>query len=208
MQVVVARDVAGAARTGTHCPQRLFHRRQDSRMLPHAEIVVGAPDSDLGADAMVKGTRKAAAASLEISKDAVTPLGAQRAEALFEEAFVVHYRHGHPDQRILTDPQRPATRTTCRGGGAISLVCTYRSHAPAAATGKTANTSRWWNRSRPCRRHIPAAPPPEPHRANSQKYRNRSRPASERRPHRDARRVDKSRRARAPNSRPVLRAAG
>jgi hypothetical protein len=37
-------------------------------VLAHAEIVVRAPDGDLGADPVIKGARKAAAASLEIGK--------------------------------------------------------------------------------------------------------------------------------------------
>jgi len=39
---------------------------------------------------MIKGARKPAAAPLEIGEDAVPPLGAQRLQALFEEAVVVH----------------------------------------------------------------------------------------------------------------------
>ena len=59
-------------------------------MLAHAEIVVRAPHRHLGADAVVKGARKAAAAPLEIGEGAVPPLGAQRIEALFEDALVIH----------------------------------------------------------------------------------------------------------------------
>jgi len=47
-------------------------------VLTHAEIVVRAPYGDLGADAVIEGARKAAAAPLEIGKDAIPPLGAQR----------------------------------------------------------------------------------------------------------------------------------
>jgi len=59
-------------------------------VLPHAEIVVRAPDGHLGADAVVEGPRKPPASPLEIGKDAVPPLGAQRVEALSEEALVIH----------------------------------------------------------------------------------------------------------------------
>jgi len=59
-------------------------------MLAHAKIVVRAPDRDLGADPMIKGARKAAAAPLEVGKDALAILCMQLNEALFEEAFVVH----------------------------------------------------------------------------------------------------------------------
>ena len=70
--------------------KRLLHRRQHGRVLAHAEIVVRAPHRDLGADPVVEGAREAAAAPLEIGEDAVPPLGAQRIEALFEEALVIH----------------------------------------------------------------------------------------------------------------------
>jgi hypothetical protein len=90
MQMAVARDVAGAAGTGPDRPQRLFYRREDRRVLAHAEIVVRAPHRDLGADAVIIGARKAAAAPLEIGEDSVPPLGAQRVEALSEKTFVIH----------------------------------------------------------------------------------------------------------------------
>ena len=65
-------------------------------MLPHAKVIVRAPDGDLGTDAVIKGARKAAAAPLEIGKDAIASLGAQHVEALCEKAFVVHHRHARP----------------------------------------------------------------------------------------------------------------
>jgi len=90
MHMAVAGDVARTPGAGPDRPQRLLDRRQHHRVLPHAEIVVRAPHRDLGADAVIIGARKTAAAPLEIGKDAVAPLGAQRVEALFEEAFVIH----------------------------------------------------------------------------------------------------------------------
>jgi hypothetical protein len=41
---------------------------------------------------MIEGVREAAAAPLDIGEDAVSPLRAQRPEALFEKAFVIHRR--------------------------------------------------------------------------------------------------------------------
>ena len=90
MQMAVARDVAGSAGAGADRAQRLFHRREDRGMLPHAEIVVRAPHGDLGADAMIIGAREAAAAPLEVGKDAISPLGAQLTETRSEEALVIH----------------------------------------------------------------------------------------------------------------------
>ena len=61
-------------------------------MLAHAEIVVRAPHRNLGADAVIKGARKAPAAPFKIGKDAVPALGAQPIQALFEKGFVIHRR--------------------------------------------------------------------------------------------------------------------
>jgi hypothetical protein len=46
-----------------------------------------------------EGARKATAAPLEIGKDAVAALGAQRIETLSKEAFVIH----QPECRILQE---------------------------------------------------------------------------------------------------------
>src|SRR6202022_5145334 len=99
MEMIVARDITGSAGARTHSPQRLFHCREHRRMLAHAEIVVRAPDGDLGADAVIEGAREAAAAPLEIGKDAIPPLGVQRTEAVFEEALVIH---GDPMPVVVT----------------------------------------------------------------------------------------------------------
>jgi|SRR6516165_5026690 len=88
--MAVAGDIARAAGAGADRPQCLCHRREHRRMLPHAEIVVRAPHGDLGADAVIEGARKPAAAPLEIGEDTVPPFGAQRREPLLEESFVIH----------------------------------------------------------------------------------------------------------------------
>ena len=59
-------------------------------MLADAEIVVRAPDGDLGADPVIKGARKLAAAPLEVGKDAVSTLGTKCVETVFEEAVELH----------------------------------------------------------------------------------------------------------------------
>src|SRR5215469_9736847 len=93
MDMAVAGDITRAAGAGTDRAQRLLDRREHRRVLAHAEIVVRTPNGDLGADAVVEGTRKAAAAPLEVGKGAVPPLCAQPVETLFEEAFVIHRCH-------------------------------------------------------------------------------------------------------------------
>src|SRR5690242_9974701 len=92
MDMAGAGDVARAASAGANGAQRLLHRGQYCRVLSHAEIVVRAPHGDLGADSMIIGPRKAAAAPLEIGKDTVPPFGAQRIEPLFKEALVIHVK--------------------------------------------------------------------------------------------------------------------
>jgi len=108
MEMVVARDVAGPAGARTHRPERFLHRGEDRWMLAHAEIIIRAPDGDLGTDPVIKGARKLAAAPLEVGEHAVPPFGAQRLQALSEEGFVIHCQHGHPDDRILTYPRGSA----------------------------------------------------------------------------------------------------
>jgi hypothetical protein len=88
MHMVVARDVAGAA--GPNRAQCLLDRREHRGVLTHTEKVVRASHRHLGADAVVAGTRKAAAAPFEIGKDPVSPFDTQRVEALVKEALVIH----------------------------------------------------------------------------------------------------------------------
>src|SRR5580693_894055 len=90
MDMAVAGNVARAAGARADRPHGLLDRGEHRRMLPHAEIVVRAPDGDLGADAVIEGPRKAAAAALEIGKDPVPPLGAQCIQTLLEVALVIH----------------------------------------------------------------------------------------------------------------------
>ncbi len=66
------------------------HRRQHPGVLAHAEVVVGAPHRDLGADAVVEGARKMAATPFEIGEHPVAPLGMQRIEACLEEIVEIH----------------------------------------------------------------------------------------------------------------------
>src|SRR5215469_1197521 len=90
MHMAVAGDVARAAGAGADRPQCLLDCREHRGVLAHAEIVVRAPHRDLGADAMVKGARKAPAAPLQIGEHAVPPFAVQRVETVSEKAFVIH----------------------------------------------------------------------------------------------------------------------
>ena len=90
--VVGAGDVAGAARTGAAGIQRLVHGGDDLRVLAHAEIVVGAPDGDLG-DArgpMMGSPGKAPGPAFEIGKHPVAALFAQLVQFRPEKMLVGH----------------------------------------------------------------------------------------------------------------------
>jgi hypothetical protein len=87
-----AGDVAGAAGAGADPGGGLDHGADHLRMLPHAEIVVGAPDHDIARPlrGMPHRMRKPARNSLEIGEDAVAPLVMQAAEGGTEEFAVIH----------------------------------------------------------------------------------------------------------------------
>src|ERR1700730_2180870 len=58
-------NVARPARAGSDVIDSLMHRCDHRRMLAHAQIIVGTPDSNLIFQ-MVEGLRKVAGASLEV----------------------------------------------------------------------------------------------------------------------------------------------
>ena len=87
-----ARDVAGAAGAGADPGRGLDHGADHFRMLPHAEIVVGAPDHDVARSlrGMPNRMRKPARDPLEIGENPVAPLIVQAAEGGTEELAVIH----------------------------------------------------------------------------------------------------------------------
>jgi len=76
IEVCVAGNVASAAAAGAKRTNGLDHRIEHHRVLPHAEIVVGAPDRHLVADAILESAREEPAAPLEIGEDAIAALDA------------------------------------------------------------------------------------------------------------------------------------
>src|SRR6202035_4466465 len=90
MAVCVAPNVASAAAAGAKRKNGLDHRIEHHRVLPHAEIVVGAPDRHLVADAVLESAREEAAAPLDIGKDAIAALDAELIETLCEIGLVIH----------------------------------------------------------------------------------------------------------------------
>jgi hypothetical protein len=91
-RMIVAGDVAGAAGAGSHPRRRLDHGADHFGVLPHAEIVVRAPDHDVlrPLRRMPDGVRKAAGNALEVGKDPVTALAMQPPERIGEISAVIH----------------------------------------------------------------------------------------------------------------------
>ena len=85
--MIGAGDVARAASPGAEPGGGFDHGAHDLRVLPHAEIVVGAPDDDLfrSLRRVPNGVRKAASHPLEVGEDAVAPLDMQTRESVGEE---------------------------------------------------------------------------------------------------------------------------
>ena len=89
--VAGAGDVAGAAGAGAARRRRRAHRRDHVRMLAHAQIVVGAPDSDLlrGAIVVAQGNGMATDDPLELDKMPIAVLGFQPVQLRTEMRGVV-----------------------------------------------------------------------------------------------------------------------
>jgi len=86
MMAIGARDVTRAAGAGAARGYRLVHRHDDIGVLPHAEIIVGAPDGDLAAIGVVECLGESPGAALEIGEDAIAALGLQRVDSGLENA--------------------------------------------------------------------------------------------------------------------------
>src|SRR6202521_538237 len=106
--VMGVRDVAGAAGTGPHSGGSLDHGADHFGMLPHAEIVVGAPDHDVARPlrGMPHRMRAPARDPFEIGENPVAPLVMQAVEGGTEELAVIHRK-------------RPGTGPESRSGIAL-----------------------------------------------------------------------------------------
>src|SRR5579863_3451444 len=91
--MIVASDVARTAGAGTHAGCGLDHGADHFRMLPHAEIIVGAPDRDVLRPLwrMPNSMRKRARNSLEVGKKPVAPLAPQPGQSVGEKGIVIHH---------------------------------------------------------------------------------------------------------------------
>src|SRR3546814_12354288 len=80
-----AGDIPGPAGTGAAVPDCFLHCHQHSWMLPHAEIVIGAPDRHVRAETMFQCTWERADAALQLSEHSVPPFRLQGAESCRKE---------------------------------------------------------------------------------------------------------------------------
>ena len=144
-----AGDVAGAAGAGAVLVDRGVHRRDHLRVLAHAEVVVRAPDGDLGGPVAdeAAGAREVAAAAGELGEDAVVALLAEGVELAAEQGVVVHRavlrlhrsgragtggRGGQRRRRPAAKSRpRPSGRVACEIGQSAARV---NSASPAAAS--------------------------------------------------------------------------
>src|SRR5665647_1823865 len=90
-----AGDIAGAAGAGAYPGRGLDHGADHLGMLPHSEIVVGAPDHDVARPArgMPHRMREPARDPFEIGEYPIAPLIMQTVEGGTEELAVIHHKN-------------------------------------------------------------------------------------------------------------------
>jgi hypothetical protein len=118
-RMIGAGDVARAAGPGAETGGGFDHGAHDLRVLPHAEIIVGAPDDDFlrPLRRVPHGVRKSSGYSLEVGEDAVAPLDMQTRESVGKETVKARSaRLPKPSLRIghvplIGGPNRPIEMT-------------------------------------------------------------------------------------------------
>ena len=95
LHVIVSRagDVARTACASAHIFDRLFHRAGDARALPHAQIVIGAPNHHIARVAFIgaqAGPRELPLYATQIGEHTITALGTDASDGGFESAAVIH----------------------------------------------------------------------------------------------------------------------
>ena len=105
MLMIGAGDIAGAAGPGAAAIESFMHRGEHLGVLPHAEVVVRAPDRHvMGLAAVVaRRRREFANTSLQVSKNAVAPVLLQDIQLLSEKLFVLHFLVSEDAGRFPTD---------------------------------------------------------------------------------------------------------
>src|SRR3546814_14861468 len=91
-----AGDIPGPAGTGAAVPDCFLHCHQHSWMLPHAEIVIGAPDRHVGAETMLQCTWERADAAIQFSEHSVPPLRRSEERRVGKECVSTYRSRGSP----------------------------------------------------------------------------------------------------------------
>ena len=85
-----SRNVARPARAGSDPIESVMHCCEHRRMLAHAQVIVGTPDGNLILQAMIKGLRKVAGASLQVRKDSISIFASDELETRLKELVEIH----------------------------------------------------------------------------------------------------------------------
>src|SRR6202045_1975024 len=90
MVMAGSRNVARPARAGSDPIESVMHCCEHRRMLAHSQIIVGAPDGNLTLQAMIKGLRKVAGASLQVRRDSISIFASDELETRLKELVEIH----------------------------------------------------------------------------------------------------------------------
>jgi hypothetical protein len=130
-RVARAGDVAGAAGSDADPLGRVGHGAHDSRVLPHAEIIVRAPNRDFArtGSAVPQGRREPAGHALELGKGAVATLGLDALQRPIEVTAIIHQltTTGRSDRGL--QPRR------------LPTLSNARQYTPLRAPGEPLNAS-------------------------------------------------------------------
>jgi hypothetical protein len=83
-------NVPRAAGAGSNAVEDFMHGPEHRRMLAHAEIIVGTPDSHSILQAMIKGLRKVTGAPFEVGKDPISVFPSDELETRLKELIEIH----------------------------------------------------------------------------------------------------------------------
>ena len=128
-RMIVAGDVARAACAGAHPGRGLDHRADHLRVLPHAEVIVRAPDHDVlrALRRMPDRVRETARDPLKVGKYPIPALVPQPAERIGEIGTIVHECPAFRGSR-RTQPQNSfleGFQANCRGDCRRKMVAPH-----------------------------------------------------------------------------------
>ena len=89
----VAANVTCTARSSANIMERVFHRANDIRMLPHAKIIVRAPHGYVFGSVMSGKAPRIRVITLvpqNVDKNAIATFGMKPVNRFFKKCFVIH----------------------------------------------------------------------------------------------------------------------